>query len=84
MVKKVTLLDPATPVCEDKIRFVCLSDTHSTVEKLKDFVPPGDVLLHAGDFTMQGFPKAVKEFDDFLGKCFCSVRNRTGGNLGKV
>ena len=36
---------------KDWTRFVCLSDTHS---KRKFFVPPGDVLLHAGDLSSWG------------------------------
>ncbi|XP_005105670.1 metallophosphoesterase MPPED2 [Aplysia californica] len=67
-VKDVDPIDPATPISEDHIRFVCLSDTHSRVEKLEGFVPPGDVLLHTGDFTQIGLPKAVEEFDRFLGE----------------
>ena len=33
-----------------RTRFVCISDTHNTLPKL----PPGDVLVHAGDLTNQG------------------------------
>lgn len=33
-----------------KTRFVCISDTHNNTPKL----PPGDVLIHAGDLTNQG------------------------------
>ena len=33
-----------------KTRFVCVSDTHNQTPKL----PPGDVLVHAGDLTNQG------------------------------
>lgn len=31
-------------------------------------VPPGDVLLHAGDFSMTGGLEPVKEFNEWLGK----------------
>ena len=32
-------------------KIVCLSDTHSQVENIKDFqIPEGDILIHAGDF----------------------------------
>lgn len=34
----------------DAIKLVCISDTHNT----KPFVPPGDVLLHAGDLSEHG------------------------------
>lgn len=33
-----------------KTRIVCVSDTHNNTPKL----PPGDVLIHAGDLTNQG------------------------------
>lgn len=33
-----------------RTRIVCISDTHNTFPKL----PPGDVLIHAGDLTNQG------------------------------
>ncbi|BFZ06234.1 hypothetical protein BsWGS_09273 [Bradybaena similaris] len=79
-VTKVTPLDPDSPVSADKIRFVCLSDTHSTVEKLDNFVPPGDVLLHAGDFTMLGFPRKIQEFNDFLGSLPHKVKVVIAGN----
>jgi hypothetical protein len=53
-----------------QVRFVCMSDTHSSVENAKDLpftIPDGDVFLHAGDFTDYGHPEKVKEFDDWLG-----------------
>ena len=31
-------------------------------------LPAGDVLLHAGDFTMVGTPKEVERFNEFLGE----------------
>jgi len=33
-----------------KTRIICISDTHNQTPKL----PPGDVLIHAGDLTNQG------------------------------
>ncbi|KAH9514295.1 hypothetical protein Btru_028650 [Bulinus truncatus] len=68
IVKSINLFDPASPITPENIRFVCLSDTHSKVEKAESFVPPGDVLLHAGDFTSVGRPQGVYEFDSFLGR----------------
>lgn len=67
VVEKVKPLDPSTEITDDKIRFVFLSDTHSQVEKLTDFVPLGDVVIHAGDFTQIGLPAAIQKFDEFLG-----------------
>lgn len=38
-----------------KTRFVCVSDTHSYTPSEAGFrLPPGDVLIHAGDLTKQG------------------------------
>lgn len=46
-----TCVRPATqPSHEDKIRIVCISDTHNTRPEL----PHGDVLIHAGDLTENG------------------------------
>lgn len=54
----------ADPKPTDMLRFVCLSDTHSRNSSIQ--VPPGDVLLHAGDFTSDGRPKQVRAFNRFL------------------
>lgn len=67
--KKVAPLPWDAPPPDDKIRFVCISDTHSTEKRwaAEDFVvPPGDVLLHAGDFTKIGSAKEINEFNQFL------------------
>jgi len=44
-----------------------MSDTHSHADYFANVLPPGDVFLHAGDFTYLGLPKEVEEFDAFLG-----------------
>ena len=49
-------------------RFVCLSDTHARTDRMSHDVPPGDVLLHAGDFTNVGKVKDVLHFKRFLGE----------------
>lgn len=46
------------PKPEGHLRFVCVSDTHSR----EFFVPDGDVLVHAGDFTKKGTELEVMEF----------------------
>jgi predicted phosphohydrolase len=53
-----------TPMSDDKVRFVCISDTHGKTDKLK--IPKADVLLHAGDFTMHGWPDEIAKFNRFL------------------
>lgn len=55
------------PKHRDKLRFVCLSDTHSHVENLKNFVPDGDILLHTGNFTNTGQITEIVNFNTFLG-----------------
>jgi len=41
-------------------RLVCISDTHNLHEKLE--LPEGDVLIHAGDFSMLGHVKETIRF----------------------
>ena len=50
-----------------QVRFVCMSDTHCKGYDMSK-LPPGDVFLHAGDFTMTGTVAEIKKFNDFLGK----------------
>lgn len=58
-----------TPIKPDHIRFVCIGCTHgSKIEPAR--VPPGDVLLVAGDFTSCGLPKEVQYFNKNLGTVF--------------
>ncbi|CAL4087678.1 unnamed protein product, partial [Meganyctiphanes norvegica] len=49
----------------DVVRFVCISDNHNR-RPMKD-LPPGDVLLHAGDFTSKGTLNEAKLFNEWLG-----------------
>ena len=46
------------------MRLVCVSDTHLRTGRLE--VPPGDVLLHAGDLTGGGDVEEVREALDWL------------------
>lgn len=64
-VDTVEPLDPSSTKPPDHTRFVCISDTHS----LRNFthpIPDGDVLIHAGDFTMVGKREEVVEFNKFM------------------
>ena len=53
----------------DEIRIVCVSDTHGFEGQLPP-VPPGDLLIHCGDFAPDGGSsvrlRAVEEFDQWL------------------
>lgn len=66
-VRTVTPLALDTPVRDDAVRFVCISDTHNSNGLMRHAIPGGDVLLHAGDFTMVGSAKEVDAFNAFLG-----------------
>lgn len=46
---------------DGKLRIVCVSDTHET-ENWEAKVPPGDILIHAGDFSMTGRLFEVESF----------------------
>lgn len=48
------------------MRIVCISDTHNRHAKHPIIVPDGDVLIHAGDATMQGTLPEIKFFSDWL------------------
>ncbi|KAL4223470.1 Metallophosphoesterase mpped2 [Mactra antiquata] len=60
-------MDLETPVKDDHVRFVCISDTHTKLEQSRTLkIPDGDVLLHAGDFTMYGYEEEVQIVNDYL------------------
>jgi len=69
------------------ITIVAISDTHGLHEALE--VPPGDILVHAGDITNMGEIEGVATFNEWLGSLphshkiviagnhdFCFERNR--------
>ncbi len=55
-----------TPQPPNTVRFVCVSDTHS-LESSIPYLPAGDVLLHAGDFTDVGAMQDLVNFNKWLG-----------------
>ena len=46
------------------VNFLIAIDTHTRTKHLQ--LPPGDVLLHAGDFSNVGHPKDIDGFAAFL------------------
>eukprot|EP01130_Rhizamoeba_saxonica_P014871 TRINITY_DN6553_c0_g1_i2.p1 TRINITY_DN6553_c0_g1~~TRINITY_DN6553_c0_g1_i2.p1 ORF type:complete len:596 (-),score=76.66 TRINITY_DN6553_c0_g1_i2:288-2075(-) len=48
----------------DPIRIVIVSDTHNYAHRIN--MPEGDILIHAGDFTVKGTPPEVKLFKKWL------------------
>jgi Icc-related predicted phosphoesterase len=47
------------------LRIVCVSDTHG--RHTKTVLPPGDILVHAGDVTQRGTLEEVEQFNEWLG-----------------
>ncbi|CAK8992279.1 unnamed protein product [Durusdinium trenchii] len=54
------------PKGDGHLRFVCLSDTHGQHRELSSRLPPGDVLLHGGDFSNEGSLEEVMDFAAWL------------------
>ena len=48
------------------MKIVCLSDTHQQHRKLT--IPAGDLLIHAGDVTMNGSLDVIRDFNAWLGE----------------
>ncbi|TMS35026.1 hypothetical protein L596_002508 [Steinernema carpocapsae] len=78
-VKLVRQMKQSTPIRPDHVRFVCISCTHGA-QLEPSIIPPGDVLLIAGDFTSCGLPKEVKAFNENLGQLKHPFKIVIGGN----
>lgn len=63
----VKTLRLTAPIHENKVRFVCISDTHGKLDEIVEMVPDGDVLIHAGDFTNYGDVNEVIQFNAAMG-----------------
>ncbi|XP_043521432.1 metallophosphoesterase MPPED2 isoform X1 [Frieseomelitta varia] len=64
---KINTKLPTTEAPDDKLRIVCMSDTHSLTPFIKFDIPMGDVFIHAGDFTKCGSLQEVIEFNNWIG-----------------
>lgn len=67
---KITMKPPDTEIPPNKLRIVCMSDTHSLTPHIKFDVPDGDIFIHAGDFTKCGRREEVIEFNTWIGIYF--------------
>lgn len=63
---KITMKPPKNEIPEDKVRVICMSDTHSLQNGMKHDIPDGDIFIHAGDFTRCGGKDEIIEFNQFL------------------
>lgn len=50
---------------KDKLKVVCISDTHNMHDQLE--LPSGDILVHAGDATGRGRIEELEEYNRWLG-----------------
>ena len=60
VIRKLPIPDPLREQLPGTVRLVLISDTHSKHRELS--IPPGDVLIHCGDFCDGG---SYEELDDF-------------------
>lgn len=65
--KKITMKPPKSDIPKNKVRVVCMSDTHSLTQQIKFDVPDGDIFIHAGDFTNVGKKEEVIQFNTWIG-----------------
>ncbi|XP_033223132.1 UPF0046 protein T07D4.2 isoform X2 [Belonocnema kinseyi] len=65
-VVKINAKTPNTESPSDKLRVVCMSDTHSLTPFIKFDIPMGDIFIHAGDFTKCGSLHEVIEFNSWI------------------
>ena len=59
----ITYLRSAPTPAQQAIRVVCISDTHNNIP---EDVPPGDILIHAGDMTVNGSVAEIQRQIDWL------------------
>jgi predicted phosphodiesterase len=59
---ETTMTTTTTKKNKDVVRLVVLSDTHGKHDELTHLLPPGDLLLHCGDFANRGSLEDAKNF----------------------
>lgn len=73
--------DPIQPKPEGWTRFVCFSDTHGKHEEIPpSHIVPGDVLIHAGDFSNTGELEQIVSFSEWLKAYPCTHKIVIAGN----
>ncbi|CAL5867423.1 uncharacterized protein PFLUO_LOCUS1642 [Penicillium psychrofluorescens] len=64
-----------------KTRFVCVSDTHGYTPSEAGFkMPPGDVLIHAGDLTNNGSMAELRKTMAWISQADFEIKIVIGGN----
>ncbi|KAK5701289.1 hypothetical protein LTR17_022703 [Elasticomyces elasticus] len=63
-----------------KVRIVCISDTHNHAPGEGYTLPKGDILIHAGDLTNQGSLAEIKKVVEWIEKTEFAVKVVVAGN----
>lgn len=63
-----------------KVRIVCISDTHNAAPGEGYSLPKGDILIHAGDLTNNGQPSELKQALTWLREARYDVKIVVAGN----
>ncbi|CAG9535091.1 unnamed protein product [Cercopithifilaria johnstoni] len=63
--RPVKAMKLSTPIKQDAVRFVCMACLHKSFPD-PQYVPPGDILIVAGDFTLYGRPDEIELFNKYL------------------
>jgi len=63
-----------------KVRIVCISDTHNAAPGEGYSLPKGDILIHAGDLTNNGQPSELKKALTWLREARYDVKIVVAGN----
>lgn len=64
----------------EKVRIVCISDTHNHAPGEGYTLPKGDILIHAGDLTNQGSYAELKKAVSWISKADFAVKIIVAGN----
>lgn len=51
---------------QGELKIIVISDTHNKAGEMSHEIPPGDILIHCGDFTDFSTDEEIKQFQHFL------------------
>lgn len=78
-----------TQLMNNKMRITFISDTHSKHKQVTNSLPGGDLIVHAGDMSSQGYKHEIQEFlkwynnlDNYTNKIFVAGNHDWGFQNG--
>ena len=75
------IVNSASHQPKNSLMVLCFSDTHSLHDKIpKDWFPPVDIVIFAGDFTSTGSLKDTISFKNFFKSLQCRYKVLIAGN----